>query len=372
MENLGNMKTISSGILPAGLMKSYREKLEKDLSFVSRSKYMKQLALTLTELSVSKHPITIVGPKGNGRAAFANAVHLASSDWWRSFIDVDLSGFDERTSMKYLLGHKEARLFYSGDLQPGLLSASANSTLCLRNFDIYPKKLQREIHNLYINKTYTPINGKEDKPVECRFIFTVRGMPENIVKAGFVDEDVGLMLSNRVVVIPPLSKRKDDIVPLAIKFIREWALEFGAKPKRIAKETEKWLRKAPWKENVTQLKKSIYHACMNTSDMILHPNHFALAHEGNLGAYQDKQLQELSIQSIIEAKLDDFMKRLGKFDAEHLHEAIIGRVEEPLLRLVLNHAGGNQIKASRMLGINRNTLRSKVVKYGIKVKKENG
>jgi DNA-binding protein Fis len=109
---------------------------------------------------------------------------------------------------------------------------------------------------------------------------------------------------------------------------------------------------------------------MNTYDQMFYPHHFALAHEHNLKDYQQKQLEELSLQGLVETKLESFLSRLGKYEATHLYEAIMDRVEEPLLKLVLNYASGNQIKASRVLGINRNTLRAKINKYGIKFERK--
>lgn len=367
MEKSEDFKSVTGGVLPSGLMKSYRERLENDLGFISRSRHMKQIASTFSEYSASKQSLTIVGAMGTGRGTLANAMHLSGADWWRPFIEADLSKFDERKALKLLFGHKEGRLFSSAGVQPGLIQIAEKSTLCLKNFDGYPKKVQRELFKLRKGRVYSPVACEDKKPVECRLVFTLRGLPENLAKVGHIDEDISKMLSEKVIVVPPLSKRRDDIVPLAAKFIYEWSSEFHSPIKKLSKEGEKWLKKAPWNGNVIQLKKSVYAACMNTEDRILEPKHFALAHEGNLRDYQQKQLEELSIQTLIEKKLETFLSRLGKFEASDLYEAIMDRVEEPLLKLVLNYAGGNQIKASRMLGINRNTLRTKVNKYGIKI-----
>lgn len=71
--------------------------------------------------------------------------------------------------------------------------------------------------------------------------------------------------------------------------------------------------------------------------------------------------------------IDDFLKRslkehLGKMkamDNGRLHETVIGQVEKCLLRMVMEETEGNQSDASRMLGINRNTLRKKIKDYKI-------
>ena len=193
-------------------------------------------------------------------------------------------------------------------------------------------------------------------------------MPQELFKRGVLMDEIHNMLSLHMLEIPSLSKRREDILPLTESFILKCCLEFKMPNKVLTKETEKWLKKAPWNYNVYQLKKSVYFACINTDDKHLKPEHFALAHDYNIEGYMEKQLEELSLQSIIEMKLESFLSRLGRFEATHLYEAIMSRVEEPLLKLVMKYARGNQLKASSILGINRNTLRTKLRKYKIKVK----
>ncbi|MBT3264657.1 MAG: DNA-binding transcriptional regulator Fis [Acidiferrobacteraceae bacterium] len=52
-------------------------------------------------------------------------------------------------------------------------------------------------------------------------------------------------------------------------------------------------------------------------------------------------------------------------EAQNLYPLVIGEIEKPLLQAVMHQAGGNQSRAARMLGINRNTLRKKLTQYGL-------
>lgn len=358
--------------VPSALMTNFRERLEGDLTFIGKSRHLKQVLSAIPELTAEKKPITIVGPLGAGRATLAKAIHLGSSSWWRPFVETDLTGLEDEEALKNLVGYGEGHLFSSPEIKPGFFHRASNSTIILKNFDRYSKDIQNQICQVYLNKRYSPISTKEEVELDCRFVFTVGSSPEDLSRIGFLSDEVCSMVSQRTLSIPSLSKRKDDILPLAYKFIKECSLEFGLREKKLSKEAERWIKKAPLKDNANQLKRGVYFACLNTDDDTLYPEHFALAHDGNMDGYQDKQLDELSIQSIIELKLESFLGRLGKFEAKHLYEAIIDRVEEPLLRLVMKYAGGNQINASRILGINRNTLRTKLRKHNIKVSRNGG
>lgn len=77
------------------------------------------------------------------------------------------------------------------------------------------------------------------------------------------------------------------------------------------------------------------------------------------------QCLELSIESFIGTKLDHFFERLGTHDAQGLYQTVIAQVERPMIQKALVWAEGNQLKAARVLGINRNTLRTKM--RGLKI-----
>ena len=73
-----------------------------------------------------------------------------------------------------------------------------------------------------------------------------------------------------------------------------------------------------------------------------------------------KDCLEVSVEGFIAAKIDYFFERLGTHDAQGLHGIVLEQVERPLIEKSLAWAGGNQLKAARVLGINRNTLRAKM------------
>jgi DNA-binding protein Fis len=82
--------------------------------------------------------------------------------------------------------------------------------------------------------------------------------------------------------------------------------------------------------------------------------------DGDLASRLDKY----SLESIVEAKICRFLDQIGTYYPEDLHDLIIKKVEKPLLSQILRRTGGNQVHASKILGINRNTLRKKMKMYG--------
>ena len=76
-------------------------------------------------------------------------------------------------------------------------------------------------------------------------------------------------------------------------------------------------------------------------------------------------LDEYSIEDIVELKISRFLDQIGTFYPDNMHSLIMTKVEKPLLIQMLRRVGGNQVQASKILGINRNTLRKKMKQYGL-------
>lgn len=72
------------------------------------------------------------------------------------------------------------------------------------------------------------------------------------------------------------------------------------------------------------------------------------------------------LRACVRRSLDTYFKELGDTETQNLHALVVAEVEKPLLEAVLQRTSGNQLRAARILGINRNTLRKKLDQYGLK------
>ena len=68
----------------------------------------------------------------------------------------------------------------------------------------------------------------------------------------------------------------------------------------------------------------------------------------------------------VERSLDEYFRKLDGEAPHGIYDMVIGTVERSMLATILHRAGGNQSQAAEMLGMNRNTLRTKLSKYGIR------
>ncbi len=72
------------------------------------------------------------------------------------------------------------------------------------------------------------------------------------------------------------------------------------------------------------------------------------------------------LRACVARSLDNYFFELGDTDSQDLHAMVIAEVEKPLFEAVMKRTGGNQLRAARILGINRNTLRKKLSLYRLK------
>ncbi len=156
---------------------------------------------------------------------------------------------------------------------------------------------------------------------------------------------------------PPLAERREDILLLAKEFAESAEELFGIQNKEMSKEAEEYLLSCDWPGGEKELQRAVQKACILSDSALLDVEDFDL-----------KNRQVRSIGKFIESRLRGFMRNIKRLEKFNLFEMVIPEVEKSLILMVMKETKGNQIKAARLLGINRNTLRSKIKKLGIKVK----
>jgi len=153
-----------------------------------------------------------------------------------------------------------------------------------------------------------------------------------------------------------LRERREEIIPLARGFIKLAEDQVGTGPRELSREAEDYLLSYEWPGNEKELETAVKRACILSDGPILQTEDFDL-----------KQRQSKSVGKFVEARLKGFMRNIKQFESFNLYGMVIPEVEKSLIEMVMRETKGNQIRASKILGINRNTLRSKIKKLRIKL-----
>jgi len=132
--------------------------------------------------------------------------------------------------------------------------------------------------------------------------------------------------------------------------------QLGTDVRCISDEVRDFILSQDWEGRDNELEIAIKRACVLSDDDTLQIEDF------------DLQLRQArSIGRFIEIRLSGFMKKINKLEEFNLYSMVIDEVEKSLISMVLKETKGNQKRASKLLGINRNTLRNRIKKLNIKV-----
>lgn len=79
----------------------------------------------------------------------------------------------------------------------------------------------------------------------------------------------------------------------------------------------------------------------------------------------NNESESSSLDAVVKTNLESYLSDLNGSNPQRIYDMVISAVERPMLEVVMRHAENNQVRASEMLGINRNTLRKKLQSHGI-------
>jgi two-component system nitrogen regulation response regulator GlnG len=185
---------------------------------------------------------------------------------------------------------------------------------------------------------------------------------ESAVAAKILSRDLYEQLADHKIEVPPLRERTADLPTLAERWVAHYAGEVGRSKMSIAARAHARLAQYPWPGNVAELK-AIARRLVVRVDR-------ARIEAGDVDEVlpvvaQRVPLEDMSFEDMVKAKLAGFLKRMDGYPVHDLYDKVLARVERPLFDLVLEHTGGNQLKAADILGVNRNTLRKKLADLGL-------
>ena len=177
--------------------------------------------------------------------------------------------------------------------------------------------------------------------------------------------------------VPPLRERKEDIAPLIRHFLVR-AMNEGLPSKSVSPAAMRRLKMHDWPGNVRELENLARRLAVLHAEEVIEPDAVdnELAESAPLppGAEANGALRAAippaddNLGLAVERHLSEyFAAHDGGLPADGLYGRILREIERPLLTVSLMATGGNQLKAAKMLGLNRNTLRKKIRDLNIRV-----
>jgi two-component system response regulator AtoC len=206
------------------------------------------------------------------------------------------------------------------------------------------------------------LGGTETIKVDTRTIAATNKNLEKAVEEGKFREDLYWRLKIISIQLPPLRDRLEDIPALLDYFLARFSDEYGKPVRYVADAAIHKLKTHHWQGNVREFKNCVRRAVLLSSGDVILDEHVKLQGESNetQGTPSGEQLT-----SKLKDKLEELVTQILPLSDQRVHANVIELVEEMLISKALQECGNNQVKAAKMLGISRNTLRHRKKKYNI-------
>ncbi|MBN2017334.1 MAG: sigma-54-dependent Fis family transcriptional regulator [Candidatus Cloacimonetes bacterium] len=301
------------------------------------------LALSRKVAKSNNTTVLIEGETGTGKEVIAKAIHYHSTRIGKPFISINCGAINKDLLESELFGYEKGA--FTGGLKEGKkgkFELADEGTLLLDEISELAFPAQVQLLRVLEEREFYPVGGTEERKVDVRVIAATNKNLINLVNEGIFREDLYYRLNVVKILLPPLRDRKEDIIPLALFFMKNFNEKFGKKFQHLSKDAETILLNYHWPGNVRELR--------NVIERIL------LMEDDNVISLEYLRFLNFDVTPPAEAS-PDFMISPSGIDLEDLNKQLIIQA--------LELSGGNKTKAAQLLGISRATMIYRIGKYGI-------
>ncbi|OGF97987.1 MAG: Fis family transcriptional regulator [Candidatus Glassbacteria bacterium RBG_16_58_8] len=289
--------------------------------------------------------VLLEGESGTGKDLVAKVIHHKSRRGVKPFMTITCSALPENLLESELFGHEKGAFTDAKAQKIGLLELADNGTVFMDEIGDLPLSLQAKLLRFMEEKAFRRVGGVRDYVVDVRIVAATNKDLGTEVGAGRFRSDLYYRMKVIPIKLPPLRDRKEDIPPLVKLFIDGFNRELRKNVRVVSKEAMDHLIHYHWPGNVRELRNIIERAIL-------------------LGGGEEIAVDDLPVELREEREVGGGK---GKLYLNLTKEGIdFSQLERELVEQALRLEGGNQTKAARLLGMNRDQIRYRIEKFGIK------
>ena len=328
----------------------------QDGLLTGQSSAMQELYRTIARVIDLDLTVLISGESGSGKARVARTLHDLSRRAKAPFVAQSLAALTKETIVRELFGPQ------------GALERAEGGTLFLDEIGDLPLDAQAQLLQLLQESESHANSGKDKAPV--RVIAATQRDLRALVAAGLFREDLYYRLQVIPIRMPSLRERVMDI-PVLVSHFLESAPSRGLSAKRITPSALARLAQHSWPGNVRELEHCIWRLCALVAEPEISATHVeaelaSLARPARMEAAQvtTEGGATSGLDAAMRAETQALLTQHAENEAStELYDQLLQSMERPLLEVVMRHARNNQLRAARILGVNRNTLRKMLKRY---------
>jgi len=304
-------------------------------AMVAVSPAMREVVRQIAALADTDATVLVQGESGTGKELVARALHADGRRRGGPFVAVNCGAFAETLLESELFGHEKGAFTGATALRKGAFERAHGGTLFLDEVGNAPPLVQVKLLRVLEEREITRVGGQTTLPVDVRLVSASNRDLEDLVAAGEFRADLLYRLQVVTLRLPPLRERREDIRPLADRFIAQACEAHGRAIAAVEPEVYAALEAYEWPGNVRQLRNVLEAAVV----MATHPTLRAA----------DLRLSE---------------PRRSAAEKWSLPEGwTLADVEKEALLQTLRRHEGNRTLAAERLGVSRRTIQRKIREY---------
>jgi DNA-binding NtrC family response regulator len=303
---------------------------------------MRAVIRRIVEAAAVDIPVLITGETGTGKDLVAAAIHKKSRRKDNPYVALNTGAMARELIASELFGHERGAYTGAQECRPGIFEQADGGTVFLDEIATMDEKTQVSLLRVLEEKSFRRVGGVKNISSDVRIIAATNEDLEKSVRTKQFREDLFYRLNVFHIRVPPLRERPPGaITVLTDHFLSHFGAIYGKEIERVSPETYRLLRRYPWPGNVRELKNVIQTALLMADGKELKPEFIPERIREAVARSEDEDLPACSF-------------RVG---------VSLDTAETELIRLTLNHVGGNKKHAARILGISRRALYNKLKKH---------
>ncbi len=330
-----------------------------DGAIVGSCPAMREVYKAIGRVAAQNVPVLITGESGTGKEMVARAIYQHGPRAKAPFLALNCAAIPENLLESEVFGHEKGAFTGADRRRIGRFEQCNGGTLFLDEIGDMPLALQGKILRLLQEQTFERVGGTETIHTNVRLITATHRDLKTWSEEGKFRPDLYYRLGVFTIHLPPLRERHGDLPILVQYCLRRFSQELGREVREVTPETMEILQKYSWPGNIRELQSVLKQALLQASGNTLLPTFLPEF----TGSPNESGPAALGANPDLEAFIRE---RLGP-DTQELYADTHRHVDRLLLALVMEHTGGSQHQAARMLGIARQTLRQKLRDLGMHV-----
>ena len=339
-----------------------------DLPLIGRSPAMQEIYRALARLTQTDLTVMITGESGTGKELVARVLHDHGKRRRGPFIAINMAAIPRELIESELFGHEKGAFTGAQARTQGRFEQAEGGTLFLDEIGDMPLEAQTRLLRVLQEGEYSTVGGRTPIRTNVRIIAATHRDLRTQIQNGLFREDLFYRLNVVPLRLPPLRERLEDIGDLSRHFLRLIARE-GLGERSIEQGALERLKTHSWPGNVRELENFIRRVvALHTEELLTEAMIEQHLGEAIPLRTSEKVSTSQNLSEIIENHLASYFAEFDKtLPPSGLYDRILRQVEYPLIAAALTATRGNQIRAAELLGLNRNTLRSRIKDLNIKV-----